>query len=328
LKVRLARSAFATALLCSGAIALAGIVAGAVRVLPWLLDPSVSWRVTAPFARGLAAVAAESALLVGWPLGWVIACFRCVETGEARVLQLLGERPSVTTARLARQGAAFAAALAAVAVFYGRDAGAPGRVATELVAQARAACATVRYPKTYSVPFTRLTWLCAPGREPVVVGSLAAVMSSAVLSARDATISGDFRALQLRDARVLLPSNPPVSVHVSALSMHRMAPWAAASTLPPALRGFVLAASAAFASAFGVYAALRRAVRSRLGAIVLGTGGPLVALGLMRILERMGASAAIFCVVPFVGAAFPALIGVGLPRLRVALRARRRAASP
>ncbi|HEY5241342.1 MAG TPA: hypothetical protein VIJ22_07750, partial [Polyangiaceae bacterium] len=74
----LSRGARNTALVASGAIALVGVVAGAVRLMPWLLDPAVPWRVAAPFARGLAAVAFEAALLVGWPVGWALAACRFV----------------------------------------------------------------------------------------------------------------------------------------------------------------------------------------------------------------------------------------------------------
>src|SRR5215469_9509650 len=101
LELPLPRLARTTAIVASLAIALAGFVAGAVRVLPWLLDPAVPWPTAAPFARGLAAVAIEAALLVGWPVGWALACFRYVESGEARVLLTLGERPSGTVLRLA-----------------------------------------------------------------------------------------------------------------------------------------------------------------------------------------------------------------------------------
>jgi hypothetical protein len=205
----LPRLARASALLASLAIALVGVVAGAVRLLPWLLDPSVPWRVAAPFARGLGSVAVEAALLVGWPVGWALACCRFVESGEARVLLTLGESPASTVRRLAPQGALLAIALGAVALVYGNDASAPGRVATELVAQARAACAQVQAPTTYAIPFTDMTWLCAPDREPRLVGTAPGGLAGAVLTARNARIAGDFRALELDGAQVLLAPRQP-----------------------------------------------------------------------------------------------------------------------
>ncbi|HEY8040258.1 MAG TPA: hypothetical protein VIF15_10720 [Polyangiaceae bacterium] len=316
----LTRSAVRSAVVASVAIALVGIVAGAVRLLPWLLDPAVPWRVAAPFARGLAAVAFEAALLVGWPVGWALACFRSVESGEARVLVSLGEHPAATVRRLGPQGAMLALALAAVALVYGSDARAPGRVATELVAQARASCARASAPTTYSIPFTEMTWLCAPGREPRLVGA-APSMGGAVLTARDARIAGDFRALELDDARVLLAGTPPVAVHASTLSLHGMAPWAQASTLPATLRAVLLAVTAWAVASLAAWSVLRRSVRTRLGAILVGAAGPLAALGLLRLLERADARPALFALLPPVACACCLAMAALLSRLRYSGRA-------
>jgi hypothetical protein len=322
-----ARAARNTALVASSAIALAGVFAGAVRVLPWLLDPAVPWRVAAPFARGLAAVALEAALLVGWPVGWALACLRLIESGEARVLQTLGECPRATVARLAPQGVAFAFALGAVALVYGADASAPGRVATELLVRARTSCAAVQAPKTYIVPFVDLTWLCAPGREPRLVGSPPGTMASAMLTASGARIAGDFRELELDDARVLFPGAPPVAMHVSSLTMHGMEPWAHASSLPALLRSLVLVLAAWLCAALGGYTILRRAVRTRLGVLALAAAGPLASLGLLRFLERHGANPVAFFLVPLAGGACCLLAATVLSRLRRSLRGGGAAAS-
>ena len=303
--IPLVRSARVSALATSFALAVAGVVAGTVRLLPWLLDPDVPWGVAAPFARGLAALAFETALAVGWPAGWALACFRFVESGEARVLQTLGEPPAVTVRRLAPHGAALAFALATVSAVSGVDANAPGRVATELLLAARESCAGAATPLTYVVPFTGMTWLCAPGREPRLAGSVPPVAAvpwsigrAGVLTARDARISGDFRAIELDDARVALPGHPPFAIHAAVVTMHGMAPWAHASTLAPILRALLFALSAWSTSSIAAYGVLRRAVRGRAGAIVLGAVGPLTALGLVRTLERSGAPTGAFWIVP------------------------------
>jgi hypothetical protein len=310
--VRASRNA---ALAASLTLMLVGLVAGAVRVLPWLLDPAVPWRVAAPFARGLVAIALEAALLVGWPVGWALACFRLVESGEIRVLQTLGEAPPVTVARLVPQGAVLALALASVALVYGSDANAPGRVATELVASARTSCEAAHEPVTYAVPFTDMTWLCAPHREPRLVGAPPG-MSSLVLTARGGRIAGDFRAVELEDARVLIPGTTPIAAHAGTLSMHGMAPWAHASTLPAPLRALVLALAGWLAASVAAYVVLLKAARTRVGVLVVGAAGPLVALGLMRILEEAGSRPWAFALVPVAaGACAPALAAV-LSRLR------------
>ncbi len=316
----LPRAARNSAAVASAGIALVGVLAGSVRLLPWLLDPAVPWRVAAPFARGLAAVALEAALLLGWPIGWAVACFRFVESGEARVLLTLGERPEQTIKRLAPQGLAFAAALGAVALVYGSDANAPGRVVTELIAQARVACAAARAPSTYSVPFTGLTWLCEPAREPRLVGAVPGGLSGALVTARSARIAGDFRAIDLDDARILLPGASSVAgrvaVRVSALTMHGMAPWARASTLPPALRAPLLAMAAWLSASIAAYSSLRRAASTRLGVLVLGAAGPLGTLGLLRLLETTGARAPVFLLLPVAASVGAWCCAVLLSRLR------------
>lgn len=323
------RGARNMALVTSGAIALVGVVAGAVRLTPWLLDPAVPWRVAAPFARGLAAVAFEAALLVGWPIGWALAACRFVENGEARVLLTLGERPERTAWRLAPQGLALAAVLAGVALVYGSDATAPGRVATELVSQARLSCVHATTPTTYAIPFTDSTWLCAPDRAPRLVGQAPGSMRGALLTASDARISGDFRGLELDDARLLLSGDTPVAVHVATLSMRGMPPWAQASTLPPAWRALLLALTAWTAALLAAYVVLRGAVRTRIAAIAVGAAGPVGALGLLRLLERADARPAFFALLPLAACALTAalVVAAGSRAELARLRRKGRAAS-
>lgn len=303
-------------------IAISGLIAGAVRVLPWVLDPGVPLRAALPFARGLAAVAIESALLVGWPLGWALASFGIVESGEARVLQTLGQGPAATLVRLAPQAAAFAVASALVAGAWGRDAAAPGSVANELIAQARASCGVAQAPVAYAVPFTGLTWLCSPGHEPRLAGAVPAVPGPAAFSAESAEIAGDFRSIDLRDARLLVavPHSPAIQARVSHLSIRGLPPWAHASTVPPLLRGLALALSGTAGAFLGAYMVLRGVARSRLEAFVLGAAGPLAALGLMRWLERMGSRPTLFMLVPIGSGGMTLLASALVDRLRPASR--------
>ncbi len=306
--------------MASGAIALVGVVAGAVRLLPWLLDPAVPAGVAWPFARGLVAVALEAAIFVGWPVGCALACFEFVERGEARLVQTLGESPVTTVSRLAPQGLALAALLGGVALVYGTGASAPGHVATELVESARRSCVNATSPTTYAIPFTDMTWLCAPDREPRLVGSPSGALASAVVAARDARISGDFRTVDLDDARLLVagPSvESSVAVHVESLTLRRMAPWARASILRPPVRAALFAATAWLAAWLSAFALLIRGARTRLGAIVVGASGPLAALGSVRWLEQGSASPAAFLLVPVACAAACVTSAAVLPRLRL-----------
>ncbi|MGH7269537.1 MAG: hypothetical protein ACREJ3_03825, partial [Polyangiaceae bacterium] len=298
----LARRACGSALVATAVVAFAGLLAGAVRVLPWLLDPSVPWIVAEPFTRGLVAVALEASLLVGWPVGWALGSQRSVEIGEARVLQALGQSPRETVIRLLPQAGFFALALAAVAMVYGEDASAPGRVATELIEHARTSCAAVKAPATYPVPFTSMTWLCAPGREPRLAGAGPGTLSAVELTAEDARIAGDFRSLDLSDARLLLPgSSSLIAVHIGAISVRGMAPWARASTLPAPVRAVILALTGVTVSFFAAFVVLRRTAQSRLAALVLGAAGPIAALGTLQLLERLGVRPEVFAVIPLAG---------------------------
>ena len=324
--IPLVRSARGGALLASAALGVVGLLAGSVRVLPWLLDPDVPWRVAAPFARGLAEVALEGAIVVGWPLGWALACVGAVESREAIVLQTLGEPPATTTGRLAPQAMWLAAALCGVAAVAGSDAAAPGRMATEMVREGRGSCTRARAPIAYIVPFTGLAWLCAPGRSPRFAGVVPAAMGRTLLTAADARITGDFRTIELDDARLALPGETPVSVHAGGLTMRGMAPWARASTLPPALRAVLLAFSAWIAGSVAAYGVLRLAVRARVTGIVLGAIGPLAALGSLRMLERADAPPLAYCVVPLVAGTSAALALALLAALQAAW-VRRRAGS-
>lgn len=313
--IPLPRAALGAVWLASAALGAAALLAGSVRVLPWLLDPSVPWSVAAPFARGLAVVAFESALLAGWPIGWSFACFRFVESGEARVLQSLGERPWMTVARLKGQGAFLAAALASVAILYGQDASAPGRVVTELIARAALSCDSARSPVTYSVPFTEFTWLCVPGRPPRLAGSVPA-LPSAFVSARGARIAGDFRAVELDDARISIAAAVPTTMHVGSVSIRGLSPWAHASGMSPVLRALVLALSGIAASTLSAAWILLRPPRTRIGVLSLGAAGPLCALALLRLLERAGAAPSAFAVVPIAAGGCPGLLAHGLTLLR------------
>lgn len=275
----------------------AALVGAAVRLLPWVLDPSIPWATLAPFARSLLAVAVEAAVLTGWPVGWALAAARLVERGEAGVLASLGERPLQTVMRLAPQAALFVVVLGITSVVLGRDAAAPGRIVGALLAEGRAACARpsdgdASKPATHAVPFVAATWLCAPGG-PRLVGR--APIGGLVFSATGAHVSDDLRRIDLEDARLALPgsrgakgeANLTFRVHVGTLTLRGLAPFAQASSVPPLVRGVVVTVSGLAAASAAVFALLRLRRRriGTVGAVAIGAAGPLAALGALRGLE-------------------------------------------
>jgi hypothetical protein len=310
------RSALRGALLATLVATLVALSAGAVRVLPWVLDPAVTWRVAAPFARGLAVVALEAALAVGWPLGWTLATLSFVERGEGRVLRLLGERPLRTVARLAGQGVVFTTLLGALAWASARESTEPGRIVTELIADGHAACENAREPRTYAVPFFDATWLCVPGAIPRLVGQGPGPLSSLVFSARDARASGDLGSLELDDAHIALPQ---ASVHVDSLRLRAAAPWGHGSTVEPVARALALGSSVALCALVAVGLVLLHRTRGRIATLAAGAAGPIAALGMLRAVERFASTRSwLVLLIPPLSLAAPlavAWIGAQLPRV-------------
>ena len=300
---------------CVG-LSVAAVVAGSVRVLPWLLEPSVPLRVAVPFARGLTELAIEAAVLVGWPVGFALAAHRFAERGDARVLSLLGEPPVRSALRLWPAALPFAALLAVVSFFGGRDAGAPGRVAQDLVTQGRVACEAATERSTRTVPFVGATWLCASGQRPLLYGHAPGGLGSTVYTASNVSIAGDMRRVDLDDAHLLFGD---IQLSVKTLTLRGLSPWAQSSSLPPLLRAALLVL-AALASAFAATeAALRRTARGPMGALWLGAAGPLGALFALRGLDRLDAHPPSYLLVPLAALVATVLAG----RLLVLLRGQR-----
>lgn len=303
----LAPSAMRATAIAAGLLLLAAFVGAAVRLLPWVLDPTIGWLMLAPFAKSLLSVAIEAAIVTGWGVGWALAAQRLVERGEARVLASLGESPPRTILRLAPQAAVLSAILAFTSIALGREAAAPGRVVDRLLTDGRTACASASSPDARSVPFVSATWLCSGKGDAHLVGR--SPLGGVVFTAANAHVSEDLRRIDLDDARLVLDS-PRVRVQVGSLVLRGLAPWARASSLPPVLRAVVVILSGLASASAAVYALLR-VRRRRIGGIAataMGAAGPLGALGALRTLEvRMpesdpGMWLALFALVPLAAA--------------------------
>lgn len=293
----------------SGLLLLAAFVGAAVRLLPWVLDPSIPWSTLAPFAKSLLAVGVEAAVVTGWGVGWALSAQRLVERGEARVLASLGESPLRTILRLAPQGAVLAAVIALSSIALGREANAPGRVVEALLDRGRAACVSATAPETRGVPFVSATWLCSGRGDAHLVGR--SPIGGVVFSAVDAHVSDDLRRIDLADARlVVATSKVRARVHVRELVLGGLAPFARASSLPPVLRALLVIASGVLGAAGAVYVLLRLRTRrvGGVGATALGAAGPLGALATLRALELRvpetspGAWLVLFALVPLTAA--------------------------
>jgi hypothetical protein len=314
------RQALTSALYAIGAVALVASLGGLVRVLPWLLDPSVTFRLAAPFARGLLALALEASVLVGWPLGWALAAARLVERGEARALATLGQSPTEIVLHLGPQAIALAGVLGVVSFLGGLDASAPGRVVSDLIASGRESCAAADEPQTYAVPFADVTWLCAPGFAPRLVGRGPGRLASTRFTAQAARASGDLREIDLDDANVHLATAGGVDVRVSRLRLRGLSPFAEASGVPPLARALALAFAAALVAVGTARGVLTGALRGRLAAIVAAAAGSLATLGAMRWIDRAGGGWAATLAIPPLALAVGILATGLLSRLPRAVR--------
>ena len=302
-------SAVVFGLVSTAVLATIALSAAAVRVLPWALDPRMPWRVALPFARAVASVALEAAILVGWPVGWALAAFASCERGDARVLALLGERPARTTLRLAPSALVFGAVLAAASLAGGKDASEPGRVVAELLRAGKAACAREPARRAFDVPVIGASWFCVgvgvgvgetgvgkTGVEtggPRVVGPAALGLATsgsgeALYTARDIDVSADARRVELDDAWL---ATRAATLHVNR-AVFRLPPFVRASSLPAAWRALFLASSGGLSAMLAIWFLLRLrpstddgASSWRLHAILLGAAGPVSALALLRVLE-------------------------------------------
>ncbi|HWL88062.1 MAG TPA: hypothetical protein VNO21_19800 [Polyangiaceae bacterium] len=294
---------------CIG-LAILGLAAGSVRILPWAFDSTVPWAVALPFARSVAMLALEAAFLLGWPLGWALAAQRFVAAGEARVFALLGETPWRTVRRLLPSGAWFACALALLSFLGGRDARAPGRVLSELVAEGRASCAKAETPHAITVPFLRASWLCGPNRAPRLVAP--SPVGNLVVSAADAHLAEDLRRIDLEDAQFALGNDKSAfrtDVRVHAMQIRGLPPWAQSSKLPAWLRALLLMVAAFAGATLVVFLLLSGRVRGRAAALVVAASGPLAALGTLRWLERQSGTGGAG-IVPFLTLPFAAVIAM------------------
>jgi hypothetical protein len=311
----------------AGILALLALAGASIRVLPWLIDPRVPWRMALPFGRAVASVAVEAAILVGWPVGWALAAFVLIERGEARVLAMLGERPLRTTARLVPMAFVFGGLLAGAALAGGRDASEPGRVLGELLRAGRVSCAAAAAsaPTAIDVPLVGAAWLCAGGNAPRLVGRPPLGHSPALYSARAIDVSPDARRIELDDAFIATGS---VSLHLKH-ALFRLPPFVRASSLPALWRAVFLSLSGATAGLFAVWLLLAMEERAlalwRLHTLLIGAAGPVSCLAVLHALERAEAPMPLrlYAALPLVAGAATvsaALIVSRLPGVRVAAR--------
>jgi hypothetical protein len=285
------------------AVAILGVatLAGAIRVLPWLVAPNVPLRVALPFARALFAVGLETTLLCAPPIGWALACSTLVERGEARALFALGLGPGRIVRATALPAITFAALAALSALAWGTEAAAPGRLARSLVEQSRRACAGEVAPRAAHIPFVGVTWLCFEGRAPRLSGTLPG--GGGVFTAADLAISDDLRSLHFADMRLLLGEGGKIRLNVGEADVTGLSPWGRASNLRPALRALLLSTTGMGLALLAALYVLARSISHRLMSLLLGAAGPAAALLALSRLEQSDHGPLAYAWVPLAGVA-------------------------
>ena len=259
-------------------------IAGAIRVLPWILAPNVPARVALPFARALFAVGLETTLLAAPPIGWALACATLVERGEARALFALGISPVRIVRATAFPAAVFAALAALSALAWGTEAAAPGRLARSLVEQSRRSCAGVAAPRAAEIPFVGVTWLCFEGQPPRLAGMLPG--GGGAFSAASLEVSDDLRSLRFADMGLLLGESGNVRVRVREARVQGLSPWGRASNLRPLTRALLLSSTGTALGFLAALYVLTRSLSHRLTSLALGGTGPAAALLVLSRLEQ------------------------------------------
>ena len=294
-----ARRAARTSAYAGLAVLGVAILAGAVRVLPWILAPHVPLRVAFPFARALFAVGLETTLLVAPPLGWALAAATLVERGEARALFATGTSPAGVVRMTLVALLGFAVLTAVTSLAWGREAAAPGRLARSLVAPSKHSCAGATTQRAAFVPFMDVTWLCFPGAPPRLAGKLPT--GGGFFSARDLSISDDLRSVDFADLRLMLGEKGAVRVRAEQGHVHGLAPWGRGSNLAPTERALLLSSTGALLALLAAHIVLARAIAHRLLALLVGGAGPSAALIVMSRLEQGDHRAWIYIAVPAAG---------------------------
>jgi len=262
------------------ALAVFGLVAalaGAVRVVPWLLDPALPLPVVWVFARSVAAYLGEIALWTALPVGLALALAARSERGELAVFALLGEAPRRTVWRLAPLLGAWALALGAVSFASGVTASAPGRVLGQLLQEGETACARTAAPSSQAVPFLGASWICEPGTAPRLVGR--APMGGISYLAGHAETNGDVSSIQLQDARFYRTG---LVLHADRVALRGLRPFVSPAAIVPWTRALVVVLSALLSSALVAWLLVKRAsppgAFAPAFALAAGLVGPVVGL--------------------------------------------------
>jgi hypothetical protein len=322
----LVRRAAAGALLAIAIVLGIALSAGTIRLLPWLLAVDVPLGVSASFARVLAALAVETAVLIGVPVGVAIGTAVFVERGEARALLALGMPPYRVALGAWLVAAVIAASGLVASVAAAGETDAPGRLARSLIESGRDSCEGASTPRAALVPIVHVTWLCFPGRAPRVAGPLPGSAERAWFTATELLPSPDLSVFHLRELRVAgrrQAGMPDLHLYAKQATFAGFSAWARTSGLPAPARATAIAAAAFLIASATSWLLVAGRRYGRLGAAVIATLGALAALAALQGVERARLPAPLLGLVPALGIAAVLLAAAISRGIRAAVVARR-----
>jgi hypothetical protein len=301
----LARHVILSTLLASAIIALVASGAGLVRLLPWLLAPGVPLRVSWPFAHALFSVAIETAVVVGLPVGfgWGGASF--VDRGESRALLSLGQSPGKLVARSTPYVLPLLVAGFALLITFDTDSSKPGRLARDLVAQARASCATAHERRVVQVPLVGVTWLCGPDHAPRVAGSMPGTGGNVWFTASGLVPAEDLRSLELTGLELAFRASahlPATRVRVSEAEVRGLPAWGRPPKLSSSVRAALVMLSGVVSALAVAWVMVRHSLGHRWLGLVFGGISGLFTLTLLHRVDDLAGSVA-YVALPAGGAA-------------------------
>jgi hypothetical protein len=294
---------------CGGAVLVVlglALAAGAIRLLPWIVSPAVPLAVAAPFAEALAALACESALMIGLPAGCGLGAAKFVERGEARALMALGLSPARLVLRAAPPVLALALVGSAVGAAWNADASKPGRIARELVARGRQSCDESAGPAAFQVPLVGVTWLCFPGERPRVVGPLPGIGDRAWFTADSLVPSEDLRRLALSDLKVVARAEDGrerLHLRVQTAVVSGLVAWGRPARLPAFWRAVLAGSTAVILALFSAWLVISAGVGSRPLGLLVAVGPTLASWALWHAADRVEAPGYYYLLVPLCGLA-------------------------
>ena len=282
--------------------------AGLVRLLPWILSPQIPFQVARPFALALAAVAVETAFVIGIPVGLALGTAKLVARGELTALQGIGVSPAGILVRSWPPAALLGVAAFATSAIWDPSVNAPGVFAQRLVDEARSSCAAGR-ASSASVPLVGVTWLCFPSHAPRVVGPVPR-MSNAWMSATALRLSSDLSEFRLENLKISAPAPHVAQLRLSVrrATLSGFSPWSRPPRATQGARALVVALGSVFPGLAGALLLMRRRWESSLLALGLGVSVGLVGFWALRTADRWGSYG--YLAVPLAGLLWAGLVSL------------------